>query len=301
MKIPIAHGRLWQGGRLKTAPLAVLVSLLVAGGGFIAWQSQGGTRDLCETQDRNIYCSPACHPEDVYARRKLLSMDKIPKSLKKCADLAAKAITETARAGVEACISEVSSTDPEVARMIADVAKDIPPPSTNQVRSWEQSCGQEKPEPLPPIPQCSPGQQAHRSTKLRASFCYPRTGWELDDAADADVFIRKSDQHEVHAQLHISKIPATHMSKRKAYIDKVTAVWKTIDPNLQSSESTVNEQPAYRFTLDIPNPDQRVRAVDAVSVFINADSYLEIFLVSLKDTPSDIHTQLAGIRDSVRF
>ena len=126
------------------ASLWTLLILLFLGAGYIAYKTviTAPKKDWCQVTEKEIYCVPACHPSEVHARRLLATMDKIPVSLRECANLAAGAVNNDVKAGVEACISKASNTDPSIARIISEMASRLNPPTDAQIRNWEKGCNQ---------------------------------------------------------------------------------------------------------------------------------------------------------------
>ena len=144
-----------------------LVLLLAAGAALAVVLYVRGRRfhDVCSSAPADTECRLLCHPEEVYARRVLLTMGRVPVSLETCVNLAARVgsgKTEGTEGTVASCVKEAGSIDPAALNAYKQVSEKLDRPSSRLVTAWEQRC---LPSAHPSVGRGSPSGLSSNKTK----------------------------------------------------------------------------------------------------------------------------------------
>lgn len=142
-------------------------------------------------------------------------------------------------------------------------------------------------EPGPsPLVNCPPHTQPFTSAELGIAFCFPRQGWELDQgpvAVDAaDVYLRKSSDHDIGLHLHISLLPP-RWAKRDLhvkYVERITDTWRQLDENLSVIPANIGGYSGYTFSLVVRTSTAGAgKPTKTTMVFLSEEKLLEAIRV----------------------
>lgn len=97
-------------------------------------------RDICDSDTADTECRLLCHPEERHARRVLLTIGRVPLTLKTCVDMAAGVGSGTIEASVASCIKEVGSADRDALSTYTKISERLSKPSADLIAAWERRC-----------------------------------------------------------------------------------------------------------------------------------------------------------------
>ena len=124
-------------------------------------------------------------------------------------------------------------------------------------------------------------------------LCVPRSGWEIDrgpvDVDAADIFIRKSVDHDIGLHLHLSLLPPTFASKEKhpEYLRRLVNTYRQLDNELKYSEGVLSGYPTGSFQLKVKTSTTSIPKPTRYSiVFLTEEKILEAIRV-WKHNPLD--------------
>jgi hypothetical protein len=152
---------------------------------------------------------------------------------------------------------------------------------------------------------CPVGFQPYNVDTLRFAFCYPREGWEVDAGAigvrAADIYLRKSGNHDIGVHFHIALVPAGWAGKPDSYTDNVAATWRQLDAQLSTSKSFIGGRDAYGFALKVRDRQGRSRPTEIFHIYLDRERIIEIISTWFDETPVTVIDDIKRVRSTIVF
>lgn len=97
-------------------------------------------RDICDSASADLECRLLCHPEERHARRVLLTISRVPLTLKTCVDMAAGVGAGKMEASVASCIKEAGTADRDALVTYSNLSERLNKPSAELIAAWNRRC-----------------------------------------------------------------------------------------------------------------------------------------------------------------